>query len=162
MKTKFIGTTLTAVWIASAMLPLSAEARMGRGGERGDRQAFEGDHGQRGEKRMFKRLKLTEEQRTKLSEIHKANAPKLEELRKKMKASRTALRTAMENDASDEDLKKAHQEVQAVRAQLDDLRFESILTIRKVLTPEQRKKFGEMKGKGFGDKGPRGKDRDDE
>jgi len=41
-------------------------------------------------------------------------------------------------------LRQQHQEVQGLRNQLDNQRFETMLEIRQVLTPEQRTKMAEL------------------
>lgn len=138
MRSRFLNWSIAALLMTTTALPMSAEAR-GRGGE---------GRGPSAERRLFRQLDLTEEQRTKLAELRKEKSAKMESLRKQMKAAHEKMKAALEADSSDEALKKAHQEVRDVRAQLEDMRFESMLAIRKVLTPEQRKKFADLKQKG--------------
>lgn len=104
--------------------------------------------------RMFEKLDLSEEQRKKLAEIRKSNAEKVKALQEKLKEAHQKLDSSLDSDASEDVLKKQHQALQDLQNEMSDLRFENILAVRKVLTPEQRKKFSEMrKQKGFD--GPR-------
>ena len=124
---------LSVISLMVALTPVSAEAR-GRG---------EGGH----LRTMMKKLGLSAEQKEKLAELRKSQKGKSKELRESMKAARDKLEKALSTDASDSQLRAAHQEVQSAKSKLGDLRFEKILAIRSVLTPDQRKKFQEMKPK---------------
>lgn len=99
-----------------------------------------------GEGRFMQELNLTAEQKTKIASLRSAKKEKLTALREKQKNAKEALEKAMEASASDADLKKAHQELQAVKRELADERFDSLLSIRSVLTPEQRAKMKELRG----------------
>ncbi len=50
----------------------------------------------------------------------------------------------MTGNASDDQLRQQHQEMQALRQQVETRRFETMLQIRKVLTPEQRAKAAQL------------------
>ena len=52
---------------------------------------------------------------------------------------------AMMSDASETELRKIHGEISSLQTQMKSKRFEKMLKIRKILSPEQRKTFFEMK-----------------
>lgn len=119
---------------------------------RGDRHG-KGDAGA-----FLSKLDLTPEQQEALTKLRKEKKSLTKSLREQKKSLHEKLETAFKSDAADDALKSLHQELAAVKAQLDAVRFGNLLEIRKVLTPEQRAKFQELKVK----KGKRGKwDRDD-
>lgn len=96
-------------------------------------------------KEMREKLGLTADQEAKLKahkESHKAEARNLHE---GMRAKRDALRQELEKPAVDESRVRAlHNEIKALDAGLSDHRLKGILEVRKILTPEQFKKFHEM------------------
>lgn len=95
--------------------------------------------------KALKKLDLTAEQQAKLKEIRVGQKDKIEAAHEKMKAARESLEHSLDNNASDTDIRKKHNDLQAARTQMEGLRFESLLQIRAILTPEQRKKFQDMK-----------------
>jgi len=107
---------------------LDAQARRDRGGH------GHGDY-------MFKKLDLTKEQKEKLADLRKNQKGDIKETVKKMRSLREKAKTAFEGTASDSELKAIHQEMKTLRSEIEDQRFQRILAIRSILTPEQRKKF---------------------
>ena len=72
-----------------------------------------------------------------------------------MKAAREQMKALMSNNnSSSEELRQKHQQLQSLRQQMAERRFDTMLQIREELTPEQRSKMAELKPK-FG--GRRGK-----
>lgn len=97
-----------------------------------------------GMKRMLRQLDLTQEQKDKLKEMRGSKKGEMKALREKKRAMHKKVQEAMGGDASEATLRSLHTEAQALERQMADLRFEQILAVRKVLTPEQRKKFSEL------------------
>ena len=95
--------------------------------------------------KALKQLDLTAEQQAKLKEIRAGQKDKIKTAHEKMKAARESLEHSLDNNTSDIDIRKKHNDLQAARTQMENLRFESLLQIRAILTPEQRKKFQDMK-----------------
>lgn len=99
--------------------------------------------------KIFKELGLSDEQKEKIKSFrlegkkskanHKESKEKIKALREKMKAS-------FASSASESELKALHTELTGLRSQQNNERFEKMLKIRSVLTPEQRVKFQELKG----------------
>lgn len=94
---------------------------------------------------MFKQLDLTPEQRTKIKELRQAS-------REKMNSTRQAVATAHDNlrngaakaDATPENLRVLHEDVIKAMSEMMRLRFEEMLSIRAILTPDQRAKFAKI------------------
>jgi Spy/CpxP family protein refolding chaperone len=98
----------------------------------------------RGGLRALGQLGLTVEQKSKLAELRKSQKANFGALREKSKVARREFQAKLQSDASDEDLRTAHASLQSVMKELGEARFERVLAIRKILTPEQRTKFKAM------------------
>lgn len=109
--------------------------------------------GMRGQQWM-RDLDLTDEQRSKIKEIRQAGRESTKSSRERMKAAREAFQSEMESGGSSSSLQSKHEAMINARAEFARARFNQMLQVREVLTPEQRKKF---KGMGrFGGQGKRG------
>ncbi|NQY99683.1 MAG: Spy/CpxP family protein refolding chaperone [Bdellovibrionales bacterium] len=96
-------------------------------------------------RKVLKELNLSDEQKSSLKEMRKANKGQMKELRQQKKAARLELKEAMGSDASESKLRALHTKLQELRKETATKRFENLLKIRKVLTPKQRKKFVELR-----------------
>jgi Spy/CpxP family protein refolding chaperone len=121
----------------------TGEKRMGKG---------------RGIERLLDQLDLTSEQSEKIAAIQEDFRSQNESLHEEMQANRQEMRSLFSNDASAEELRQQHQEMQSLHEQLGNNRFETMLQIREILTPEQRDQMAELmeqhqgRGKGrYGD-----------
>ncbi len=95
---------------------------------------------------LSKKLNLTADQKTKVLAIHQESQATNKELKKnKMKTLREEMQAMLKADASAEALRAKHKEIESVQAQLSDNRFDKMLKIRALLTPEQKEKFVKMR-----------------
>ncbi len=102
----------------------------------------------RGEK-MFQQLNLTADQQAQIKSIREQSKTSSQGLRQQFKTAREQLKTLLaSNDSSDNAIRQAHQQVQTLGQQMGNQRFESMLKIRSVLTPEQRIKLAELRKQG--------------
>ncbi len=104
---------------------------------------------------MMKELGLTPDQMQKIQAIHTKYKPDMEAKGKALKTAMEEMRTLMKNSSSSKDqLKTQQRKVQTAHNDMMNLKFDSMLEVREILTPEQRTKFTQMmqdkKGK-FGD-----------
>ena len=90
-------------------------------------------------------LNLSPEQQQQLAAIKDKYHGEMKKQKKAMKSARKSLKEALKSDASDESLNAQFNKLQGQRAEFAKLRFEKILAIRAILTPEQRKKFEGMR-----------------
>jgi periplasmic protein CpxP/Spy len=110
--------------------PSEGKERKGRWGHRG------GD--------MFKELNLTADQQAKIKAIRDQEKSASADRRTQMKAAFDQMRSLSAGNATDDQLRAQHQQVRQLRQQAEDRRFETMLKIRAVLTPEQRTKMAEL------------------
>jgi protein CpxP len=114
---------------------------------------------------MMRELNLTSEQKDKIKAEREKSKDAIKALREKTKASREKIREAFKANASAETLRAAKTEMQAAHKAMVDARFEQVLAIREILTPDQRSKFNDWHEKRhgkFGHGGPEGDDDGDE
>lgn len=83
-------------------------------------------------------LNLSDAQRQQIKSIREQYQPQMETNRTAVQAAREDLRQLMGSTASDSELRQKHNQLQNLMQQGGTLRFESMLAIRNVLTPEQR------------------------
>ncbi len=95
--------------------------------------------------RWTEKLDLTEAQQAELDKIKESHGTKMKEKRKAMKEAKRKLGEALKTDASEDMLWAQFKQLQQLKSDFGTARFEKILAIRKILTPEQRAKFNAMK-----------------
>lgn len=111
----------------------------------------------------FKELNLTADQKAKLKKLREESKKEKNEDSAKMKEEGKAFREKMAGTASDDELRKDFEKLQSKRAEMGKERFEHMLKVRAILTPEQRKKFADaMEKKMKQHKGKRGKGVEDD
>ncbi len=112
------------------------------------------------EQRIVKELDLTQDQIEQFRKIRQESREKFEKQREKfaqqwekVRAAHDKLTEALKGTASDKELRKLFAELQTARKTAEEMRrpmrdptfeetrFEEVLKIRAILTPEQRKKF---------------------
>jgi periplasmic protein CpxP/Spy len=93
---------------------------------------------------MFKELNLTPDQQAKIKAIREQEKTASMDRRNQMRAAFDRMRSLSAGNATDDQLRAQHQQVQQLRQQAADRRFETMLKIRAVLTPEQRTKMAEL------------------
>lgn len=101
-------------------------------------QVYAGEKGER----FAKELGLSKEQMTKVSEIRKSNSAKLKENRKNFRELKKSFHTAMKDPKTPSaELKAKFEAFQKARDVFQRERFEKMLKMREVLTPEQLVQF---------------------
>lgn len=104
-----------------------------------------GRRGKRGMKKIFQELNLTTEQQQRIQAIRQESKENNSSLRQEMRQTKEEMRELMANDTSDNELRQQHEKIQNLKKELGNQRFETMLKIRQVLTPEQRTKMAELK-----------------
>ncbi len=91
---------------------------------------------------MYKDLNLAEEQKKLLEENRKSHKEEARALFKDMRQKRDALRQELEKGALNMDnINQINNELKKLQAEMLDHRLAGVLEVRKILTPEQFKKF---------------------
>ncbi len=101
---------------------------------------------------MAEELDLTKEQKSQLKEMREKNREQHRARREAMDAAREEMEQALKSDASDKQLREKFEKLEKLQSEFAKERFDHILAIRAILTPEQRAKFRGMGG-GPGERG---------
>ena len=89
-------------------------------------------------------MNLTDDQKNKLAAIRDEYQEQIRSLRQKMRSERQTLRNLMAGTSSETEIRNQHQQVSKLGQSLYNLRFESMLEMREILTPEQRSQFVQL------------------
>ena len=90
---------------------------------------------------IFKKLGLTDDQKSQVAAIKKKYGPKLHDLMGQMKAEREAMGQIMAQHPAVDQARAEHKKMQALLDQLGDQRFEMLYEMAGVLTPDQRQQL---------------------
>lgn len=109
----------------------------------------EGPTGKAGEnrdnpERFFEQLSLNESQLQSIRTIREDARSNLQPLRDQVRISRQEIRELMASNASTSELRQKYETLSSLEQQLRTERFETMLQIREVLTPEQRAELGAL------------------
>lgn len=119
-----------------------------------------GGFGKGGLRQMVEELNLTDEQKEKAKKIHQDGRDAIKAKREAMKKAHDELEAAIQGKATDDEVRAKFAALQKVQEDFAKARFEKVLALRAILTPDQRAK---MKGpKGFGKRGGHHGGHDDE
>ncbi len=94
--------------------------------------------------RLFQALDLTPAQIREIRAIQQRYAPQLTQGRQALRQAHQELNRLMAGETSNEQIRAKFQQVQQLRQQQAATHFESLLAMRSVLTPPQRRKFTEL------------------
>lgn len=92
-------------------------------------------------KKTVKELSLTPEQREKFRALHDASKEDLRAKRKEMKAAHEEVEKALQSTAADEEVRAKFSALQQKQDDFAKARFAKVLSVRALLTPEQREKL---------------------
>ena len=94
---------------------------------------------QRPEPRWIQDLNLTPEQTQRMQAIQNQYKDRMRQNQEALRQAHQELQTMLGGNASQDEIRTKHRQVQTLMQQLDNLRFESMLAVREILTPEQRR-----------------------
>lgn len=93
---------------------------------------------------LFQQLNLTPEQRQKLKEVRKKYQSQIRDRQRSAQQAQREMRSLLVGSASGEAVRAKFAEFQQFQQSAAKLRFDSILAMREVLTPAQRKQLAEQ------------------
>jgi periplasmic protein CpxP/Spy len=93
---------------------------------------------------LLEQLNLTDAQKRQIAAIRQKYQGQMKQLREALRSDRQELESLMAGNATNEQIRTKHQEIERSRQKLSDLRFQSLLEMRQVLTPDQRSKFARL------------------
>ncbi len=99
---------------------------------------------ERGPGRLMQQLNLSKAQMQQLAAIRQKYQQQMVQLKEQLQTNREQLRQMMTGTESAEAIRDKHQEMSNLQRQMESLRFESMLEMRNVLTPEQRQEFAQL------------------
>lgn len=100
---------------------------------------------QRGNKDgLLQQLNLTQQQMQQMQAIRQKYRTQIAPRQQALRQARQELATLMNSTASASEIRSKNQQVEELQQQLQKLRFESMLEMREVMTPEQRAKFVQL------------------
>lgn len=112
----------------------------------------------RGQGELFEQLKLSQDQMQKMQQIRDRYKNQMQQQQQTLRQAEEEFRDMMASTADQSQLREKHRQVQGLREKLGELRFESLLEMREVLTPDQRRQMAElMQQRGQNMRNPPGK-----
>jgi Spy/CpxP family protein refolding chaperone len=94
--------------------------------------------------KFTEKLNLTSLQQAQVENIRSEYHPQIRSLRENIRSERQKLAEMMNNNESEDNLRSQHTKIINLDQQIHNLRFESMLAIREVLTEQQRQQWAEL------------------
>jgi Spy/CpxP family protein refolding chaperone len=89
-------------------------------------------------------LNLTQEQMQRLDALQQQSKKQMEQPRQALRQARQDLANLMASNADENAIRAKHNQLQQLQQQMANVRFQNMLEMRKVLTPEQRQRFAQL------------------
>lgn len=122
----------------------------GPGGNQGGQRERRGDRGGPGGG-MLRDLNLSADQTQRLNQVREQFRARIQQQQAAIRSARQEMGQLMAGSASAEQLRQQHSRLQTEMQKMGDLRFESMLAMREVLTPTQRQQLAQrMRERGPG------------
>ncbi|PSB03095.1 Spy/CpxP family protein refolding chaperone [Merismopedia glauca] len=99
------------------------------------------------EQEIFKALNLSPSQVTRMQAIRQNYKNRIAQREQSLKQAHKQFQNLMASNASAGQIRAKHNQVQDLQNQIGDLRLESLLEMREVLTPSQRQKLAQIMAK---------------
>jgi len=94
--------------------------------------------------RLMQELNLTQEQMQRLDALHQQSKKQMEQPRQALRQAKQDLANLMASNADENAIRAKHNQLQQLQQQMANVRFQNMLEMRKVLTPEQRQRFAQL------------------
>lgn len=92
---------------------------------------------------MFEKLNLSADQKQKMQAVRDRYKDQISQRREAVRQARQELQTMMGGTANTSQIRDKHRQIMGLRQQLEDVQFESTLSMRELLTPEQRSQLAQ-------------------
>ncbi len=93
---------------------------------------------------MMEQLDLSDQQKQQLTDIRQKYQQKIDPKQQQVKTSRQELNQMLASNASDRSIRSKHQEIMQLHEEISNLRLESMLEVRGILTLDQRREFAQL------------------
>ena len=97
-----------------------------------------------GMNKFLDQLDLTDEQSTQIEAIHERYRSTNEQSHQELREAREEMRSLLSSDANPNQLRQKHLAIQSLQQKMGNNRFEAMLEVREILTPEQRQQMADM------------------
>lgn len=97
----------------------------------------------RGKAQLLQELNLTPEQTQRIEAIQNQYRDQISQRKQAARQAEQELRDLLAGTASTEQIREKYRQVEALKQEAAQVRFDSTLAMRDVLTPEQRRQFAE-------------------
>ncbi len=135
--TFFFALTMLSVGAGNAFAEPDEKRAEDKGWEEGHKHGCDGE----GRHKWIEKLNLTPDQKKKIDVIRGERKQKMETVVEQLHAEHRKLRDMLKGDATDAQLREQHGKFAALQAKMGETTFDSMLRIRAVLTPDQRKEY---------------------
>lgn len=98
----------------------------------------------RDKEQLIQNLNLTPEQTQQIQTIQNQYQNQISQRKQVVRQARQELLELMAGTASESQVRQKYRQVETLKQQVSEVRFDSILAMREVLTPEQRRQFAEQ------------------
>jgi periplasmic protein CpxP/Spy len=96
------------------------------------------------EGRLFEKLNLTADQKQKMQVIRDRYKDQISQRMQAVRQARQELETMISGTVNVSQIRDKHRQIMGLRQQLEEVRFESMLAMREVLTSEQRNQLSQL------------------
>jgi protein CpxP len=93
---------------------------------------------------MFEKLNLSADQKQKMQGVRDRYKDQISQRMQAVRQARQELQTMMSGTANTNQIREKHRQIMGLRQQLEEVQFESTLSMREVLTPEQRSQLAQQ------------------
>lgn len=104
-------------------------------------------HWGEGLQKFLDRLDLSEAQSTQIKAIYRRHYQTNQESRQELREARKEMESLLISEVNSNRIRQKHREIQSLNQELGNSRFEAILEVREVLTPQQRQEIADMMAK---------------
>ncbi|MFM9266573.1 Spy/CpxP family protein refolding chaperone [Tychonema sp. BBK16] len=93
---------------------------------------------------MFEKLNLSADQKQKMQAVRDRYKDQISQRMQAVRQARQELQTMMAGATNTSQMRDKHRQMMGLRQQLEEVQFESMLSMREVLTPEQRSQWSQL------------------
>ncbi len=96
------------------------------------------------ENMMFEQLNLSAEQKQKMQGVRDRYKEQISQRMQAVRQGRQELQTMMSGTANTSQIRDKHRQIMGLKQQLEEVKFESMLATRDILTPSQRSQLSQL------------------
>ena len=147
---------LSVIAAAAVILPISAYSvqvnsqpqgsRFDSSSDRPARIAQRPGHNRRHgfSERLIEELDLTDSQANRIKAIYEESRQEMVSLHEEAKEAKSQMQELWSGNSSNSQLRRQHDKIQDIHQKMGSKKFETMLEVRQILTPEQREKMAEL------------------